>query len=200
MPATEVASIAQRLEAETRLTRPARLVFEWDVSERGTRFRGRGVARVEPPYRARLDLFLPGGETVARAALVDDELRIPAGVPSELLPPAHLLWATLGVFRPGDRSAPLGGMPLDDGSVLLRYGFVGGDEIRYTVRGSDIQRVELLRNGDVVQRVEVENAPEERFPAQATYRDMTAFRELRLSRESVEHVEAYPPDIWHPGR
>jgi hypothetical protein len=49
----------------------------------------------------------------------------------------------------------------------------------------------------VVERVELD-MDESRYPAEATYRDLTAFRELRLRRASVERVEPFPPDIWDP--
>ena len=50
------------------------------------------MARIEPPSKARLDLFLDNGEGVLSAALVDDELRLPHGAPEDILPPVELMW------------------------------------------------------------------------------------------------------------
>ena len=80
-PPVDAARVALRLEFATRVVRPARILFSWSLSDRDARFQGRGVARVEPPFKARLDLFYGNGETIARAALVDDDLRIPLGTP-----------------------------------------------------------------------------------------------------------------------
>jgi hypothetical protein len=57
--------------------------------------------------------------------------------------------------------------------------------------------MERLDGETVVERVELD-MDEDRYPAEAIYRDLTAFRELRLSRASVERVEPFPPDIWDP--
>jgi hypothetical protein len=188
--------VALRLEATTRLEEPLRIFFEWSLSERDARFQGRGVARVEPPYKARLDLFLSNGETVARAALVDDDLRVPPGTPEGIIPPAEMLWGTLGVFRPGLGTALLGGELLGDGRVRLRYRRPDGIELRFTVTGGRIEEIERLRQGQVVERVVMRPGARDRYPLEGTYRDLAAFRELKLTRERLEEVEAFPPDIW----
>ena len=195
-PPIDGEQVALRLEATTRLEVPIRIFFKWSVSERDARFQGRGVARVEPPYKARLDLFLGNGETVARAALVDDDLRLPPGIPQGIIPPAELLWGTLGVFRPGWDATLLGGESLGEERVRLRYWRPEGLELRFTIDAGRIREVERLRQGQVVERVTVTTGPEDRHLADATYRDLAAFRELRLTRERLEHVEPFPPDIW----
>jgi hypothetical protein len=199
-PPLDVEQVATTARTLTSLDQPTRILFEWSMSEQGGRFGGRGVARIEPPYRARLDLFLPSGETIARAALVGDDLRIPAGVPDGIIPPSHLLWGVLGVFRPGNGAALLGAEDRGEEGIQMRYGYEGGKEIRYLLRGRRVHEVELLQGGHAVQRVSLELEPEARYPAEAVYRDLGAFRELRITRESVENVEPYPPDIFDPGR
>jgi hypothetical protein len=195
-PPVDAINVAMRTEDATRLREPSRIVFSWSLAEQGVRVSGRGVARVEPSYKARLDLFLSNGETAARAAMVDDELRIPAGVPEGILPPSHLMWGTLGVFRPGLGTGLLGGDPLDDGGVRLRYRLGNGDEVRYVLTTTrQIREVEVLRQGTPIQHVTLEGG-EGPFPTAIVYRDLAAFRELRITRESVEHVEPFPPDIW----
>ena len=189
-------SLALRLEVRGQLDEPTRIMFEWSLADRDARFGGRGVARVEPPYRARLDLFLSNGETVVRAALVGDDLRLPVGAPEGLVPPAELLWGALGVFRPSREAALQGGTALPDGRVLLSYRYPEGVEVRYFVRGGQVRTVERLRQGQVVERLAVGSLGEDRYPVEATYRNLGAFRELTLTRQTVEPVEAYPPDIW----
>jgi hypothetical protein len=133
---------------------------------------------------------------VARAALVDDDLRLPEGTPAGIIPPAEMLWGTLGVFRPGRDSQLLGGEALGDGRVRLRYRRLDGIELRFTIGGGRIEEVERLRQGQVVERVVMTPGDRDRYPAEATYRDLAAFRELKLTRERFEEVEAFPPDIW----
>jgi hypothetical protein len=198
-PRLDAEPIALRLEGETQLDEPVRIFFTWSMSDRDARFQGRGVARIEPPYKARLDLFLGNGETVARAALVGDELRLPPGAPQGVIPPAEMLWATLGVFRPGLNIELLGAEQLPDGRTRLRYRRPDGVDLRYTVRGQRIEEIERLRGGTVVERVTLTPEAADRYPSEASYRDLTAFRELKLTRERVEQVEAFPPDIWEVG-
>ena len=195
-PPLDAEQVALRLENATGMEGPARILFSWSMSERDARFQGRGVARIEPPFKARLDLFFGNGETIARAALVDDDLRLPPGLPTGILPPAELLWGALGIFRPGMATVLLGADRMGDGRVHLRYRRDDGLELRYTVRDNRIEEVERVRQGQTVELVSVEPDPSSRYPDVATYRNIPAFRELKLSRDTVEPVEAYPPDLW----
>jgi len=199
-PVLDVEQASLRAIGATQLEAPARIIFDWEAREPGRRFRGRGVARVEPRYRARLDLFRESLETVARAALVEGELRVAQDVSEDILPPPRLLWAAIGVVRPGTGYALLGAERLEEGGVRIRYGYPGDEELRYTVQGDRLRRVALLRGDDVVETVELDVDPASRFPSSAVYRHLGDFRELRIERDSVELVEPFPPDIWSPGR
>jgi len=189
---------ARALEHETRLEGPLRIVFGWQLNEAGSRVSGRGVARVEPPYKARLDLFLGNGETVVSAALVDGELRLPAGAPDDVLPPADLMWGALGVFRPEDGTQLVGGDRLEGESLRLRYRYGDGSELHYQATGGSLRSLDLVEDGHVVQRVEVAASDGTGYPVEATYRNLTRFRELKLTRESLQRVGPYPADIWDP--
>ncbi len=199
-PVPDAAGMADALRAETRLDTAVQVVFGWRANDRGVRARGRGAARVAPPARARLDLFLDNGETALRAALVDSEIRLPAGASDDVLPPPDLLWAALGVVHPGPDATFTGGDRLEDGSVRLRYRYPDGTELHYQALDDVLVRVEVLSGGRVVEEVELVIAAGERFPTEATYRHRTDFRELQLVRESMETVSSFPDDIWIPTR
>jgi len=197
-PAVDAERLATSLEDRTSLDEPIRVVFAWSLNESGVRMKGRGVARIEPPYRARLDLFLDHGETVVSAALVDGDLRIPPGMPNGILPPPDLMWGVLGVFRPDTDARLLGADRLEDGSVRLRYAYPDGRVLALQVMGERVRSMELLQDGHVVQRVALDLDDASRYPDEATYRNLAAFRELKLTRETLEHVGPYPPDIFDP--
>ena len=194
----EVRAAALEAAERTRPAHPARLDFRWRAREPDFRGSGFGVARVEPPYRARLDLFLDNGETAAIAALVDDELRIPASLPTELVPPAPLLWAALGVFRPGTGAEMLQGS-VEPGTMEVEYRLPAGRKVRFRLRDGALVDAELMEGTSTVQRVFVsESDGGEAYPAEATYRNLADYRELELRLESVEHVDAFPQEIWTP--
>jgi hypothetical protein len=197
-PAPDPEQLALALEDKTSLQEPVRIVFEWQLNESGIRVRGRGVARIEPPYKARLDLFLGNGETVVRAALVDGDLRIPPGTPEGILPPADLMWGVLGVFRPLIGTDLVGADRLEGDAIQLRYRYADARELRFRIVDGQVRTVETLQGGHTVERVEVRLEEGSRYPAEASYRNLAAFRELKLTRQSVEQVESYPPDSWDP--
>ncbi len=197
-PAVDPEQLALALEDQTSLGDPTRILFEWELNEAGVRASGRGVARIEAPYRARLDLFMGSGETVIRAALVGGELRLPVGARDDLLPPPDLLWGVLGVFRPEFGIELMGADNLERGQQQLHYRYPDGSELYFRVEGGRVRGMELRRGGHAVERVELTLGQGDRFPMQATYRNLSAFRELKISRQSVEVVESYPPDIWDP--
>lgn len=197
-PDADVGAEALAAEERTRPGRPTRLVFRWRAREPGFRGSGMGMARIEPPYRARLDLFLDNGEAAAIAALVGDELRIPRSLPTELVPPAPLLWAALGVFRPGTGAEMLQGT-IERGTMDVRYRLAGGGEVRFRLRDGALVDAELLESGSAVQRVFVSGTDRHAvYPAEATYRNLSDYRELELALEAVEHVDPFPSDIWTP--
>lgn len=196
LDAGQLAASAERASAPDA---PYRIVFAWALNEPGMRMQGQGVARIEPPYRARLDLFSGNGERITSAALVDGDLRIPEGLPS-ILPEPAMIWGALGVFRPGRGMALAGGTWQADGSAELRY--LPADDAELLIRLGDARVREIVRRaGDrTTEELAVQRTDGDRFPREATYRDLTSTRELRMTLESVEHVESYPTDIWDPRR
>lgn len=196
---SEVDREVRLAEEATRIDRPAQLTFAWRASEPDFRGSGIGVARLEPPDKARLDLFLDNGEAAAIAALVGDDLRVPAALPLELVPPPALLWAALGVFRPGAGAEAIEGRRAD-AAAELRFGLPGGDLLRFRMRGGGVAEAAVLRDGAEVERVVVTGSGEgSSYPAETTYRNLRDYRELKMTLESFEHVDPFPPHIWNPG-
>lgn len=197
-PIPDPGAAAAELSGRTGLGEPLRIVFGWQLNESGQRLRGRGVARVEPPYKARLDLFLDNGETVVSAAMVGGDLRLPAGSPADVLPPPDLMWGALGVFRPHDGTRLLGADRLEGDAIRLRYAYADGKELHYEVVREGLRMLEVMDRGRVVERVELAPERGDRYPARARYRNFRDFRELRLERESLQVVDPFDPDIWDP--
>lgn len=197
----DAAGNARELERRTGLAEPVQIRFAWHLNEAGARMRGLGVARIEPPYRARLDLFLDNGETVISAALVDDELRLPYGAREDILPPIGLMWGTLGVFRPLPGAELAAGERLEGGAQRLRYRRDAGTELHYEVVDGMLRAVELVEGDDVLQWVRVAHGDDGRYPVEAIYRNLVEYRELRIDRESLERrAGPFDPAIWDPRR
>ncbi len=197
-PIAEAPAVADGLERSSGLVEPVRVRFRWTLNEAGSRIDGQGVARVEPPYRARLDLFLNNGESVLSAALVDHDLRLPYGSRRDILPPVDLLWATLGVFRPVPGARLVAGERLEGEARRLRYRQEDGTELHYEIFDGALRAVELLEGESVLEWVRVGRVDGERYPGEVTYRNLREFRELKISRETLDRVESFDPSIWDP--
>lgn len=190
-------AVAEAAILATAPDRPLRAIFAWRALEADARFTGSGAARIEGPYRARLDLFGPTGDGYLSAALVGHELRLPPGMTAGQLPPPALMWAILGVVAPPDR-ALLRGTRAEQGRTELYYDLDGG-LLRYEVRGERLVAADWEGEG-VRMDVRLEGAAEGGLPREAVFRDRTSYTELQLNLERVDEVEPYPPDIWSPGR
>jgi hypothetical protein len=191
----------QRAHAENPFPTTSVVIFEWSVREPDLRLEGDGFVRLQHPDRARLDLFMENGEAVLAASLVEDQLRAREGTTLEVVPSPALLWASLGVFRPGEGATLLGAEAYDDDAFRLRYGLLDGDELRYEFRSGRVTGAELRHEGDAVHRVVVTRR--ERgggLPAEATYRNLASFSELKVTVQTVERVDSHPSDIWYPAR
>jgi len=197
-PVVGVEGVADGLERSTRLDGPTRIDFSWRLNESGSRLAGVGVARIEPPYRARLDLFLENGESVISAALVDDELRLPPGAPDDVLPPTDMMWATLGVFRPVEGTRLIAGEELEDGGQRLRYAYESRGELHFEVANGAVRSLDVLDGGSVVEWVRLEPSADGRYPDSAVYRNLVDFRELSIERRTVQDSEPFDPAIWDP--
>lgn len=196
LPSTVDPTAAATAVEATAPDRPLQAVFEWRILDGDARFSGRGAARIQPPYRARLDLFGPRGEGYLSAALVDDEVHLPAGVGDVPLPPPALMWAMLGVVAPPDR-AELVGTRTTAGGAQLHYD-VDDSRLRYVLEGSRLRSVHWDGGGRRMV-VELSGAADAALPREAVYRDWSGYTELRTKLEEVHEAEPFPPEIWSPG-
>jgi hypothetical protein len=193
--------LAQQLADASRLQRPLHIVFNWTYTEENARFSGRGATRVEPPYKARLDLFGPRGETYLAAAAVGDTLRLPPNAPSQLrsiVPPIALLWSALGVLRAPEGAALTSTTQRGD-TLLLVY--TRNDE-RWSFRAvaGRLQYAEWNGPNSGRRTVQLTGTATFNLPAVAVYRDWAAFRELTLTLEQANEAASFPADIWYPGQ
>jgi hypothetical protein len=164
------------------------IVFDWDLEDRELSGRGEGVARVAAPDSARLDLFLAGGFGSGAAVLIADSLQATGGsLARRFIPPAPLLWATLGrlaVPPAKDTTARVDG-------ELLRVDIGMPTSWRLTFRKDSLVRLERVRGGRIVEWVE-------RSGAVVRYRSEEARRALTLTIKRVQEVPAFDASIWGP--
>ena len=194
----ELEVAAQQALSATMPGNPVQINFDFRLKEADLRFAGRGVARVEPPYRLRIDLFSNRGEGLFRAALVESDLRIPPGVPIELAPPPALLWAALGVFRPDAELQLLDGRSGGGGSLTLRYGSAAEENLLFRLSQGLLTRAEIREDGHLTEEVDLELDEGSERVVETVYRNHPMFVELTFSLKSVENVESFPADIWFP--
>ncbi len=193
------AGVARAAIAATAPQRPLKLVFDWSLQDRDARFSGKGAARVEPPYHARLDLFGPRDESYLSAAVVGEELHIPQAAEAQaaVVPPPALLWTALGVLNP-PTDARLSGVRRAGDQTELEY-TRGPERWRFTLVDERLSRVQFDRSGAGRLTVELKGTGPLGLPKQAIYRDYAAFRTLTLTLDRADEAEPFPPEIWTPG-
>lgn len=165
-----------------------RIVFDWELQDHDIAARGEGVARISSPDSARLDLFLAGGFGSGAAILIGDSLQVTgANLARRFIPPAPLLWATLGrvaVPSARDTSARVDG-------ELLRVDIGLPVSWRLTFRRDTLVRMERVRDGRILEWVE-------RDGNAIRYRSEEGRRALLLTVKRVEEVAAFDASIWGP--
>lgn len=165
-----------------------RLVFGWEYKERLGSARGDGVARIAAPDSLRIDLFLENGNSGGYVILIGDSLTALAQDEArKSLPPAPLLWATLGVVRviAADTIAR------QDGDTLrVEIGREPTWRLAFAARA--LGRMERIAGG------RIEEAVERRDSIRVVYRQPGAGRSLVLTiRQSIPEA-AFDAAIWRP--
>lgn len=164
--------------------------FRWELTEGELLVRGDGAARVASPDSARLDFFLAGGLGGGRAVLLGDSLVVPAeasDLATRLVPPAPMLWATLGrlaIPATSDTAAAVDG-------DLLRADFGDPAAWRVTFRGDSLVRVERIADGRVAEWLA-------RDGTTVRYRHEPSRRELRLTVTRTQPSPPFDAAIWRP--
>ena len=167
-----------------------RIVFKWELTDADLIARGEGAARIASPDSARLDFFLGGGVGSGAAILIGDRLSLHEeanDMSRRLVPPAPLLWATLG--------------RLAIGSIDKVNAVVNGATLQADVGDPIVWRVTFVRDTLIrLERVERERVLEwvERFGGgrSVRYKHETQRRALELTITSDNPVGAFDPAIW----
>jgi hypothetical protein len=193
------AALAEQAAARTAPATPYQIVFDWTLRERDARFTGQGSARIMAPYRARLDLFGPRGETYMAAALIGTDLRLAAAADAAgELPPSELLWTVLGVFHPPHHATLLSTV-LNGETLRLEYG-AGNERWRYRFADGRLVHAEWEAGRASRRTVELRGVASLGVPREAVYRDWAEFRELTLTLREVHGTDGFPADIFVVGR
>jgi hypothetical protein len=164
-----------------------KLTFTWELNDNTIVARGEGVARLGPPDRARVDLFLGGGFGAAAAAiLVGDSLIVPPGARGlDLIPPAPLLWAALGRLA----------LPAISDTVIrvsgdtLRASLGAPVQWRITAVGGQLTRVERVAGDRIVEWVD-------RNPGRRLRYELSGRRSLVLDIETQHPVAPFDASVW----
>jgi hypothetical protein len=173
---------------DTRIRSGARrVVFKWEYKDQdGFSARGEGLARVVSPDSARMDFFVEGGFGGGWAILLGDRLITPGpDLVRRLVPPAPMLWATLGrlaVSPARDTTARVSG-------DTLRADLVGDPTWRVTFVGPQLTRIERIDGGRITEWVT-------RDATSLHYENAAARRSLTLHVERTEEVSGFDASIW----
>jgi hypothetical protein len=166
-----------------------RIVFRWELEDPDLTARGEGAARIAAPDSARLDFFLGGGIGSGAAVLVGDDLRLPSraeDIARRVVPPAPLLWATLGrtALPPAKDTV----VRVDGDTLRADIGAPVGWRLSF-VRDT-LRRIERVSGGRVVEWVDRSS------DGHIRYRNEVNRRQLDLFVTRFDEVSALDPDIW----
>lgn len=167
-----------------------RIVFRWELTDADLIARGEGAARIASPDSARLDFFLGGGVGGGAAILIGDQVVLhedATDMSRRLVPPAPLLWATLGRLAIGT----LDKVTAATNGATLQADV--GDPIvwRVTFRRDTLIRLERVDRDRVLEWVE--RSGDGRT---VRYKHETQRRALELTITSNSSVGAFDPAIW----
>lgn len=182
-------------------SRPHVLRFTWTYKDETFEANGDGAVRVQGPDRARLDFFLRNGMAGGYAILLGDSLVTPgADFVKRLLPPPPLLWASLGrlaVPATPDTTARMDGAILRADLGVLRGKDASGADgraWRLAITGTDLQRVERIEGGKVVEWLDRQRGADGQWRVQ--YVHERGKRRLTIAVTDTTFVEGFDAAIW----
>lgn len=169
---------------------PRQISFRWRYEEGEFGVSGDGVARILPPDSVRLDFFIGGGLGSGRALLLGDTLITSGGDEvRRFLPPAPLLWASLGRLSlppAADTTARV------DGDTL-RADIGRGPVWRVTFAAGQLASLVRIDGGRIVERVDRRAGGTDLH-----YENARAHRSLSLTVTRDQQVAGFDADIWLP--
>ena len=167
-----------------------RIVFRWELTDADLIARGEGAARIAAPDSVRLDFFLGGGVGGGAAIMIGDRLVLHEDandMSRRLVPPAPLLWASLGRLAIGVTGPVLA---VTNGRTLLAD--VGDPVVwRVTFVDDTLTRLERVDGSRVLEWVERSGDGRS-----VRYKHETQRRSLALVVTSNTPVGAFDPAIW----
>ncbi len=180
---------------------PQVMRFTWRYQDDTFQATGDGAVRVQGPERARLDFFLGNGMAGGFAILVGNTLTVPGvELVKRLLPPAPLLWASLGrlaVPATRDTIARLDGdtLRVDLGALRGRDASAAdGRAWRLAFAGQQLARAERIEDGRVVEWMT--RARGDNGQWQLQYVHERGKRRLSIAVTDTMNVEGFDDGIW----
>lgn len=199
-PLAEPGALAAEARQATGPSRAHRVELGWEYTDERGPVSGEGVLRYNPPDSIRLDLFGPGDGAMA-VALAGSGLRSVGQIEDVQLPPPAFLYATAGLFRPGDRE-PVRGFRTGDGTRVLVYPTgEEGTRLEFRIRGDRLVEVESRQGDRWIRRVRLEWPEEGPWPASAEYRDQRRGSRARWMVRDARPESRFPRSVFDlPGR
>ena len=160
--------------------------FRWEYEDGDLVARGEGVARVAAPDSVRLDFFLDGGMGGGYAILLGGDLFAPGGDQvRRYLPPAPLLWASLGRLAvPSARDTVA---RVDAG--VLRADIGRAPTWRASFEGPRLTRLERIDDGRIAEWVA-------RDSDRVRYLNAASRRTLTLTKLRAQPAAEFDATIW----
>lgn len=165
-----------------------RLIFAWEYKERVFSAKGDGVARIAAPDSVRIDLFLENGASGGYVIMIRDSIVALAQEEARRsMPPAPLLWATLGVVRVTAADT----VARQDGDTL-RVEIGREPAWRMSFGSRLLGRMERIAGGRIEQTVERTDS------TRVVYRQPGAGRSLVLTIRRFISEAGFDAAIWRP--
>lgn len=182
-------------------TAPQLLHFKWNYRDETFGASGDGAVRLEGNDKARLDFFLNNGMAGGYAILLGDSLFTPGGdFVKRLIPPAPLLWASLG--RLALPALPDTIVHIHNGMLLADIGDLQGADAtasvgrawRVAVAKRSLARVERIERRRVIEWVELQPSDSSRLVVRYVHEQ--GKRRLTITITDTTFVEGFDAAIW----